>query len=178
MKNTVTVTTNELVTVLKNTEIKGGSFCHITMVTEPKMNKRGNPYFGLVLKNSSCNYLLGVDYESRVQKNESKEGLEEGFVVEPPKGKVHVNNILLKDEKTGTKFYLMVERFNEVKPTVSFTHKETGEMIDKSLFEDFLPKYYPSTKQVQERKVMVITPLVENIKEMSFNGNKYIVCND
>jgi hypothetical protein len=36
-----------------------------------------------------------------------------------------------------------------------------------------MTKVYESQKQEQERKVMVITPKIENIKEISLNGTKY-----
>jgi hypothetical protein len=72
-----------------------------------------------------------------------------------------------------TTYYVMVERFDEVKPTTEYIFENNS--IDKVLFEDFMTKVYESKKQECERKVMVITPKLESIKEMSLNGNHYIV---
>jgi hypothetical protein len=67
----------------------------------------------------------------------------------------------------------MLERFDEIKPTNEFIFE--GNEIDKQLFQDFMVKYTESVKQEQERKVSVITPKIENIKEISLNGMKYII---
>jgi hypothetical protein len=179
-KNTITLSTVELIEVLRNLEVKGGTLTNIVMETTPRMKKTGNPWFNKLVKRSSCNYLMGNDYEDRVHTNEIKEGMEPNFVVEKPKGKTKVegSQILYTDDKTRSKFYVMVERFDEIKPNITFSNVETNEVVDKGLFDEFLYKSYPSQKQTQERKVMVITPLVSNIKEMSVNGVKYIVENE
>ena len=65
----------------------------------------------------------------------------------------------------------MLERFDEIKPTNEFIFE--GNEIDKQLFQDFMVKYTESVKQEQERKVMVITPKIDNIKRISLFGNQY-----
>ena len=57
-------------------------------VTEPKMNKRGNPFYGRLHKATyMSNVALGYDYEKVVNAHLSKEGLATDFVAEKPKGK-------------------------------------------------------------------------------------------
>ena len=166
-----TITKKELVTLLMS--IVNPTFINMMTVTTVRMNKTGNPYFGKVIKRSSSNYLMGNDYEKRVQSNEKKEGLEPDFEVEEMTGKRHISKVVCIDTKTESIHYLMVERFDEIKPTVEY--KFEGNPIEKQLFESYMVKVSESKKQVQERKVMVITPKIENIKEISFEGNKYIV---
>ena len=171
IKTPITVNQQELITLLN--EVKGSTFVNLVTETTVRMNKTGNPYFGKVIKRSSSNYLMGNDYEKRVQSNEKKEGLEPDFEVEEMTGKRHISKVVCIDTKTESIHYLMVERFDEIKPTVEY--KFEGNPIEKQLFESYMVKVSESKKQVQERKVMVITPKIENIKEISFEGNKYIV---
>lgn len=170
-KTPITVNQQELITLLN--EVKSSTFVNVVMETKVRMNKTGNPYFDKVIKRSSSNYLMGNDYEKRVQSNEKKEGLEPNFEVEEMKGKKHISKVVCVDTKTESVHYLMVERFDETKPTNEYFCE--GNTIEKVLFESFMTKVYESQKQEQERKVMVITPKIENIREISFGGNKYIV---
>jgi hypothetical protein len=137
------------------------------------MNKTNNPYFDKVIKRSKGNFLMGNDYGTRVITNEKKEGFEGNFEVEEMKGKKHVSKVVCVDTKTESVFYLMVERFDEIKPKVEYIFE--GNEIEKTLFESFMTKVYESQKQVQERKVNVLTYKIENIKEISFGKEKYKV---
>ena len=82
-----------------------------------------------------------------------KEGLEQTFESEEMKGKEHISKCVLKStnpDKPIT-YYLMVERFDEIKPRVEYIFNE--QPIDKVLFESFMTKVYESKKQEQERKL-------------------------
>jgi hypothetical protein len=103
----------------------------------------------------------------------SKEGLEGTFEVEEMKGKKHISKVLCVDTKTESKTYLMVERFDEIKPKVEYTFN--NQSIDKVLFESFMVKVSESKKQEQERKVKVMTPNIDNVVELSMNGFHYII---
>ena len=171
MKQTITINQQELITLLSSVE--KSTFVNLVTETKVRMNKTNNPYFDKVIKRSKCTYLMGNDYEKRVIVNYTKEGIEETFEVEELKGKKHISKCVLVDTKTESVYYVMVERFDEIKPTTEYLFENNT--IDKVLFESFMTKVYESKKQECERKVMVITPKIENIKEMSLNGNHYIV---
>jgi hypothetical protein len=149
------------------------TFVNIVMETPVRMNKTGNPYYGKVIKRTSGNYLIGNDYENRVNNNMEKEGMERTFIVEPPKGKEHISKCVLIDTKTHTTHYLMMERFDEIHPQVEFTMD--GDPIEKALFESFMVKVYESQKQEQDRKIQPITPKLSNIRHISIDGMKYDV---
>lgn len=169
------ITKNELINVLNQVEKQ--TFVHVVMETEVRMRKTDNPFYGLVKKVSSGNYLIGTDYGKRVKSNMSKEGIEEPtFEVEPPKGKEHISKVVLVDTKTGTTHYLMMERFDEVKPQVHYIMN--GVTIEKGLFEHFMNKVYTSTKQTQGRKVTPITPKIDNIKEITIDKMKYEIVHE
>jgi hypothetical protein len=172
MKNQVlTIGQTELIELLNNVE--KSTFVNIVMETKVRMNKTGNPYFNLITKRSKTNFLIGNDYETRVNSNEKKEGLEGDFVSMAPSGKKHISKCVLVDTKTENTHYLMVERFDEIKPTTEFIFE--GNEIEKQLFESYMVKVSETSRQDQDKKVMVITPKIENIKELSLNGTRYIV---
>jgi hypothetical protein len=171
-KQTSHITHQELITLLS--QVEKSTFINLVSQTKVRMNKTNNPYFDKVIKRSKCNYLIGNNYEKRVQINEEKEGIEGNFQSEELKGKKHISKCVLVDTKTEQTHYLMVERFDEVTPTETEYIYE-GNTIEKQLFESFMTKVYESQKQQQERKVMVITPKIENIKEITFGGTHYIV---
>lgn len=170
-KETMNITKNDLVEILLT--IDKPTFTNVVMETIVRMKKTNNPYYDKVVKRSKCNYSLGVNYESRVINNEKKEGLEGNFQTEKPTGRTHISKCILIDDKTQNVHYVILERFDEIKPTNEYIFE--GNEIDKQLFQDFMVKYTESVKQEQEKKVMVITPKIENIKEMSINGTKYII---
>lgn len=163
------ITQSQLETLLLGVE--KSTFIHLVTVTPVTMKKTGNPYHNKVKKRSSCNYLIGNDYEKRVNNNMKKEGVEPSFKSSNLSGKEHISKCVLKDTTTGLKRYLMVERFVEVKPKVEYLYE--GNVIDKQLFEGYMNKVYESKSQPQEVKVIVNTPLLENIKEITLNGQKY-----
>lgn len=171
MKTQMTIGQQELITLLST--IEKPTFTNIVMETKVRMNKTNNPYYDKVVKRSKCNYSLGVNYENRVNNNEKKEGLEGNFETEKPSGKTHISKCLLIDDKTQSVHYVMLERFDEIKPTNEYIFE--GNEIEKQLFEGYMTKVYESQKQEQERKVMVITPKLENIKEISLNGIHYTI---
>ena len=169
--NTQTITRQELINLLMVQE--KGTFTNVLMETKVIMNKKDNPYFDKVIKRSKCNYLLGSSYEQRVNTNYEKEGIEETFVTEKPSGKTHISKCLLVKDTDTNIVYVQLERFDEIKPTNEYIFE--GNPIEKVMFESFMKKVYESTKQLQERKVSVITPNIDNIKEMSLNGTRYII---
>ena len=165
------ITQNELLEILNSVE--KSTFVNLVTETKVRMNKTGNPFFDKVTKKSKSNFLIGNDYGIRVTTNEKKEGIEGNFEVEEMKGKKHVSKCVCIDTKTESVYYLMVERFDEIKPQVEYTFE--GNSIEKHLFESYMVKVSESKKQVQEKKVSVLTFKISNIKEISINKEKYQV---
>jgi len=153
--------------------VEKSTLIHLVTTTPVIMNKTGNPYHNKVVKVNSCNYLIGNGYQDRVNSNISKEGGNPTFESQSLIGKEHVTKCVLKDTKTGLKRYLMVERFIEVKPKVSYLYE--GNPIEKQLFESYMSKVSEVKTQPQDRKVLVTTPLLENIKEITLNKVQYEV---
>ncbi len=163
------ITKTELINLLNGVE--KSTFVHLVTETKVRMNKTGNPYFDKVTKKSSCNFLMGNEYGKRVRTNGENEGIEEEFEVEEMKGKRHVSKVVCIDTKTESKYYLCVERFDEIKPKVEYIYE--GNTIEKMLFESYLVKVSESKKQPQEKKVKWLTYGIDSIKQISFNKEQY-----
>lgn len=180
-KQVVKVTVPELVNVLRT--IKLNQFVGITTDTEPRMLKTNNPFYDKetktfnVRKVSTTSYRTS-NYEQRVNNNMENEGMERTFVSEKPKGRTHVEgtDCLLVSDKDPNVFYLMVERFGNNKPDVEyFKDGQPMNELDRQILNNFLEKVSESTKQEQEKKVSVITPLVSNIKRITTEHVEYVV---
>ena len=177
-KNIKTITKQELVSILNT--IEKPTFTHIVSMTNVRMNKEKtkegnkelNPYHDKVVKLRKGNFLIGSDYEKRVQGNDTKEGGEGTFKSQESKVGVHISKCVLFNEKYN-KYYLSHEKFPEVKPKSEFIFE--GNTIDKVLFDKWISDSKPYENQPQERKVEWTTLTIDNIKEISLQGTKYIL---
>jgi hypothetical protein len=175
--NLINVSKEQLISILN--DVTKSTFINLVTETKVRMNKTNNPYFDRVFKLTFCNYLIGNEYETRVNNNYSKEGMEKTFESEQSKVGTHISKCVLYNEKLK-QHYLQVERFDNVEniPDTKFLIVEdNGEIseIQKSEFVNFLPPVYESKKQEQDKKVMVISPKIENIKRVSINSERLVV---
>jgi hypothetical protein len=131
-----------------------------------------NPYWKEVTKETTKTYLPVVNYKKRVTKNMNKEGIEGEHELGSLKGKKHISKCLLTDIETETKLYIMVEQFKEVKPSKTI-YRHNGNEIDKMLFDKWITYYDNYTSQEQERKVEVLTLLLDRVERITINGQGY-----
>lgn len=90
-------------------------------ITEPKMNKRGNPFYSRLHKATyMSNVALGYDYEKSVNARLGREGLATDFVAEKPKGKNWDNYpfILQSDKDSSVKYLRCTMRPNTFSKSV------------------------------------------------------------
>lgn len=169
-KETKVISEVEMIEIFKSVE--SSTFVNILSKTKVRMNKTNNPYFDKVTKVSKCNYLIGNEYETRVQTNESKEGHEKTFESEENKNGKHVSKCVLFNEKLN-KYYLQYEFFKENKPTTEYIFENDN--IGKELFESYLVKKSDSSRQQQERKVLFQSFSMSSINEFTLGGTHYVV---
>ena len=144
------------------------------MVKKCKEDGSINPYFKEITKEVTKTYLLVTDYNKRVNNNINKEGIDEVHDLKELKGRRHVSKSVLIDNETNSIYYLMVEQFMEIKPSETI-YRHNGNEIDKMFFEKWLVNYDNYTNQLQDRKVMVLTPKISNMKRVSVNGKIYFI---
>jgi len=161
----------QLLELLKSVE--KSTLIHLVIETPVKMNKRNNPYFNTIIKRNSSNFLIGNEYETRVNNNEKKEGLQGDFESKKNTQGEHVSKCVLWNGKTGDeeKYYLQYEYFLESNPKVDYL--QNGNSIDRELFKSFETKKSETSRQEQERKVFIQSVTLTNIKEMTLNKVKY-----
>lgn len=169
--STVIVSQSQLLDVLRS--IVSSMFVHLVTETKVRMNKKNNPYFDRVRKQSSCTYLVGNSYEDRTTVNNEKEGIDPSqFQVQENKVGIHISTCVLYNEKLN-KYYFQVERFDEIRPKV--TYVMDGNSIEKTLFESYLVQHSNYENQTSDRKVKYISFGLDSIKECTINKVKYIV---
>ena len=175
MKEVKNVSVQELVNILMT--VNKPTFCFVKMETDFRMNKTNNPYFNRVKKETTNRYLLAFDYESRVNNNMVNEDIVPEFVSQKPSGRTHVSKCVTVDDKTGLTYYVNLEYFKENKPNVNILLD--GEIVtDVEVLTDineFKVKSSFGTSQPQERKVLMLTPKIENITFISINGIRYTI---
>jgi hypothetical protein len=172
MKTQLTITQQELLTLLMNVEKP--TFTSIVSETKPSMNKTNNPYYDKVIKKSKGNYFIGGSYEDMVNTRMVKEGLQPTFEsMECSVGeKVEGSKCLQFNEKLN-RYYLQYFIFptSNIKSEFIFEN----DSIDKVLFQDFLVKKSESSRQPQENKHKPQSFKLESIKEITLSGVKYII---
>lgn len=174
VENEVEITKSQMFDLFRG--VKTNQIIFIETLTKVQMNKKGNPYFDQIVKHNRGTYMVVVNYKKRVNGNREKEGTETNFVPQTPKGFVRISDCLDTDMKTGTKTYLKVERFLEIKPKSTFYYN--GEVIEKSEFEQFLISYSKPKSQGVERVVYFQRFDFDSIMRFTLNKVKYKVIHE
>lgn len=133
---------------------KGCTFVTLWAVTEPKMTKTDNPYFGRAVHRWSKNVTFGANYARSVNRKWERTDTEEFFIAEALwKGHgERLNSYMAQHKDDGTQYLVYQLRTNAdgiVMPSAvdEYLDAFTGEPIEKEKILPFLPKKYPSKKQ-------------------------------
>jgi hypothetical protein len=152
--------------------IEKPTFVHLVTETEPKMNKRNNPFYGRVKKLTKRNYFIASEFEERVTGNDKKEGGNADFKAQSMKGLKHLSKVVLQSLKEAQKLYARVEFFDEIK--AEYTYSVDGIETDRRLIDAYIVKSTNKySNQPQERKVKVLNFEFKNIKQISIDGEIY-----
>lgn len=166
--------------------LKKGVF-GITLVaqTEPKMNKRGNQYFGRVTKVTRLtNVAIGYSYENTINNRLERAGIEGiDFQTEAPKGRHWVEgyeNILLQSNKNSEQYYLRTTMRANTKAVVEYlvdNRPATEQEINE--FKVFFPKQSSSLKQAEagledSEQVVVRDYKLESIQSLTLGNMNYL----
>lgn len=164
-------------------QINKGTFgISLVAVTEPKMNKKGNPFFGRVKKATYItNVALGYTYENVVNNRLDRKGLESNFESEKPKGKSWLEfPYLLVSDKDNTQQYLRTTMRKNSK--IDNIYLLDGKIVNNldiiNQIKQWLPKPSTSAKQetfglTEEEQVIVRDFKVENIVSLMQGEKNY-----
>lgn len=164
------ITKNELIALLIG--IVNPTFINMMTVTKVRMRKTGNPYHDQVFKAKIGNYLIGTEYEKRVNNNLDREGKNTDFQASENKVGEHVSKVLLFNDKTQ-KYYLQHERFDNSAIETRYLYK--GNIIEKKVFESFISESNNYENQGLDKTVKVMSVTVDNIKQITVNGQTYTI---
>ena len=149
-------------------------------VMKSKIDSTINPYWSNFIndeieKDQHKRGALLTDYQVRVINNSLKEGIDTEFIPQAPKGKEHISKCVLKDTATGTKRYVSLEYYAEIKDKAP-TYLLNGTEIDYMLLKNWHNrKQYQAEQNGQSRKVNIITPSFDSIVDFKYNGVLYII---
>ena len=168
MKPVKIITKTDLVKLLM--QVRTATPAKILAETVVKMNKTDNPYYDKIRKTQLSNVFINFKYENSVNNALLKEGKTDNFVAKERSWGVRVvgTPLVLHNNQ-----YYLETRFLNNEPKISYSMGNVD--IDKSVFENFLVKKSPSKTQGLEKEVILRDFSIDNIKEITFNNNHYIV---
>jgi hypothetical protein len=167
MSEIIKVKLPELVKVLMS--IKGATPATFTAVTDVKMNKRNNPFYGEVTKEQVSNVFINFNYANAINKQRVKEGKEADFVPHERKWGVRVPGTPLILHKNN---YYLEARFLKNEPKVVYKHN--GSEIDKSVLEAYMPAKRKVASQNLENDIIIRDFKISNIRSIKFGGKTYV----
>jgi uncharacterized protein (DUF2164 family) len=172
---------NGMISMISDTPVKMNQFLDYWVINEEGKKKKNpnptpNPYFESGIRKVSRKYQINIgfnDYEKLVNDRREKEGLERDFEQEDNWFEV-LSPSLVTDKKTHSKFYLRYQRTD--KSTLETEYNFEGNEIEKQLFESFISKSGSDySNQGVENTLKFEVCELENLKEVVWNGTKYIL---
>lgn len=160
-------------------ELKKGTMgIKLISVTDVRMNKTNNPYYGRVKKVSLLtNVGLGLNYENVVNNRLVREGKENNFVAQAPKGKKWLNYPLtLVSEKDENVKYLRTTMYkNTTKETKYIIDNKIANENEIAIMKQFIPKSSkPKNQGLDEENAVIVRDFkFENIYLLKQGKKKF-----
>lgn len=159
----------KLIEQLKSTD-GASSFVSIRTAVEPRMRKTDNPYWGKLLKYSTINGLINVNYSSSVSNQREREGIEEEFVAEQRKWGVKIPKTPLVEHRG--EFYLEI-KVHSVSSSEYITLD--GEVVDRELVKPFLYIPKQAATQKTEKPIILRDFKISSIRSITMHGEEFAV---
>lgn len=179
----VYVTLAQLIDVLER--IDHAQPVGIVTVTEPKMRKTGNHYYGRIMKITEANVFANCDYQDRVNRQLVREGKEANFV--PGRRAVDMERryrngrptaVLDKDLADGSHgVYFEVHFYGHLKCETNYL-LDRRDPIAKAEFQRFLTEHDSASiaeHQGTNTEQIIRSYKVTSLREVRLNGVDYVV---
>ena len=157
-----------------------GQYFSLITLTEPKMNKRNNPYYGRVTKKSVITGVrTGVSYSNCVDASLGRNKIDDHITTEKPFGKswVVVNKILVSD-KDSNQFYLRTSWDKSTKVQSSALYLDGQEVTDTDILAD-IKSFMPKPSESKKQATLGLTGQEQiSIKDYKFESIQEIKCGD
>lgn len=165
-----TINVNQLVNLLNGVTVETPA--KIVTETEVKMKKTNNPYYGEVKKRTTSNVLLSFNYENEVNRERAKEGKEFDFQAKERAWGAKLGNTPIITN--NGQLYLSVRFLKSEGST--FSHNDQA--IDKSVLTEWLQESNSNAAGQglnTQNEVVVRTYKIVNVKEITLNGETYVI---
>lgn len=157
-----------------------GTFASLTLNTQPKLlakhriTKEPRPFQSLTKVQSITNALVGSEYESRVNNQRKREGIEEAFQADKASGRTRINALLSHADGNSEQLYLTVYMDTATLSETVYMD-ENGNPYTWAQVQHYLPlpKQSDNSKQGTEKQIKVIAPKLESIQVIHIFGQTY-----
>lgn len=133
--------------------LKRGSYIQLETLTEPKMRKTNNPYFGRVTKHTVLSGIRsGVSYENSVNNALNRQGEEATFESQKPFGRSwKVVNLILQSDKDPNQLYFRtsIDKSSRSKSEYLLDGKVVEDENTLNDIKSFIQGGTPSKKQTE-----------------------------
>lgn len=164
------ITTTELVALLST--IKGNTFFSFEALTKPEQRKTDNPY-DEILKLSTINASTGFDYESNVQAQQVREGLNPNFKAQARKWGNKISDVLIEHEG---KHYIRCRVLKTLEDPIFFGRRGHELIrVEKASIEAWLPPKRRAATQNTDKEIVYRDFLVSNVRRITILNGTYEV---
>jgi len=171
MKNTVRVSKDQLIEMLKNWNF-GAQPASIQYITTPKLTKDGKILFGDIMKIANIGCMIGYVYENSVNNERERENLTKNFIAKPlwnGKG-IRISTALSMHKEKGT-FYLTYKHQQTFR---SFYFDKNMVLIPNKIIKPYFPDNTPKNQGVSEGKEIHHREVsIDNIVRVKFRKTTY-----
>jgi hypothetical protein len=151
-------------------QVKSAVPATIIAVTEEKMNKTNNPFYGRVTKRQRSNVFINFDYAKSVNKRLTKEGKDADFVAHKRTWGEHLPGTPIVFH--NNMYYLEAGFLTKNDPKVEYFLD--GEATDKAVFETFMKSKTETVgRQGLDAEVVLRDFKIDSIHEIHMNGKIY-----
>lgn len=154
-------------------KLSGAQFIGLTAVHEPDFVKRGNPYFGKVVKRSIVNGAINFRYSSTVRKQQIREGQAADFVAGPRAWGERVQGcplVLHVSEQLHLYLEIKVEKCER-----HYFCASSFEAIPEATISKYFRKRKRPTRQRVAKPVELRDYRLDHIAELRFGGESFRV---
>ena len=172
MKNAITITTSELINMLRNWN-HGAQPASIQYVTSPDLNASGKARFGEITKIANIGCMIGYNYTNSVNNQREREGELKDFMAQPlwkGAGK-RISTALATHISKGT-FYLTYKKQATFK---SFHFDSVLNLIPNALLVPYYKSQGDYSNQGVDKPVYHREISIDNVKRLKFKKQTYII---
>lgn len=172
----ISIPETELIKILSNQ--KGATPVTLSAMTDTKARKTGNPYKA-IFKFAVVNGMIGVDYENAVNRQQVREGANEGtFEAQSRQWGEQVNKSLVVN---GDKYYISIVNPKSCKSNPRYYGQRTdGSLvrISSEIAKQFIPEHKKATNQGTAREIVFRNYSLGNIRTIAIGGKKYRIARE